>query len=220
MNIFNSLPPAEPARQLANPEGPLGLEIAEWLNGNNAQANAKVLDALQLTPGCRVLEIGFGYGRAAANVAARATAVRYDGIDISLTMLDEAQRFNASLIASGHVSFHLVSAECMSFPNASFDRVFSTGVIHFWAEPLASLIEVRRVSRPDGLTIMSCLHPRATLPFVREEYGFHARSPEEWERLFRAAGFSDVTAECLEVEGIGPDGKPNKRYTNRITARP
>ena len=219
MSVFNSLPPAEQARQLANPEGALGLEIAEWLNGTNAQANSHVLDALQLTPGCRVLEIGFGNGRAAAQVAGRATAVRYEGVDISPTMLDEAKRFNASLIASGHVSFHLASAERMPFRDASFDRVFSIGVIHFWADPIASLVEILRVSRSNSLAIMSCLHPRATLPFAREEYGFYVRSPEEWERLFLEAGFSDVAAECLEVEGIGPDGEPNKRYTTRITAR-
>ena len=135
-------------------------------------------------------------------------------------MLDEAKRFNASFIASGHASFHLASADRMPFPAASFDRVFSIGVIHFWAEPIASLIEILRVSHSGSFAIMSCLHPRATLPFAREEYGFHGRSAEEWERLFRAAGFSDVAAECLEVEGTGPDGKPNKRYTNRITARP
>ena len=86
-------------------------------------------------------------------------------------------------------------------------------------DPIASLIEILRVSRSNSLAIMSCLHPRATLPFAREEYGFYVRSPEEWERLFREAGYPEVAAECLEVEGIGADEKPNKRYSTRITAR-
>jgi len=220
MNVFNSLSPAEQARQLANPEGPLGLEIAEWLNGNNAQANLKVLEALQLKPRCRVLEIGFGNGRAAANIAAQGTGVQYAGVDISPTMLEEAEQFNAALIASGHANFYLASSDRMPFPDASFDRVFSIGVIHFWADPIAFLVEIRRVSHADSLAIMSCLDPQATLPFAREEYGFYRRNPEEWEALFHEAGFRSVDAQRVEVEGIGADGKPNKRYTTRVTARP
>ena len=105
MSILNSLPPAERARQPANPEGALSLEIAQWLNKTNAQANPKVLSGLQLTPRCRVLEIGVGNGQAAANLAGRAAAVQYSGIDISPAMFEEAKRFNASLIASEQASF-------------------------------------------------------------------------------------------------------------------
>ena len=219
MNVFSSLSPAEQARQLANPEGTLGLEVAEWLNGNNAQANSKVLEALQLEPGCHVLEIGFGNGRAAANIAAQCTGVNYAGVDISPTMLEEAERFNAALIASGRAKFYLASADRMPFPDASFDRVFSIGVIHFWADPTALLVEIHRVSRSDSLAIMSCLDPQTALPFAREEYGFYRRSPADWEALFHEAGYRSVNAQRVEVEGIGADGKPNKRYTVRITAR-
>jgi len=168
MNVFSSLTPAEQARQLANPEGSLGIEIAEWLNGNNAQANARVLEALRLEPGCRILEIGFGNGRAAASIAAQGDAVHYSGIDISPTMLGEAERFNASLISSGRASFHLAAADSMPFPDGTFDRVFSIGVIHFWPDPIASLVEVRRVTRPDSLVLMGCLNPQSSLPFARE----------------------------------------------------
>jgi len=218
MNLFSTLSPAEQARQLANPEGQVGVDVAEWLNGNNADANAKVLNALRLEAGCRVLEIGFGNGRAAANVVARAPEVRYAGIDISPTMLQEAECFNAALIASGTASFHLASADRMPFADASFDRVFSSGVIHFWAEPLASLVEVHRVTRPGSLAVMTSLHPRSVLPFAKEEYGFFLRSEREWSALFHEAGFGDVDAQCVEVEGTDANGKPNKRYTNRITA--
>lgn len=220
MNLFSSLPPAEQARQLANPDGPVGIQVAEWLNGNNAQANAKALEALQLSRGCRVLEIGFGNGSAAACISVHDDSVIYAGIDISPTMLEEAERLNATLIASGRGSFHLASADCMPFPSESFDRVFSIGVIHFWADPVPSLVEVRRVSRPDCLAIMGCLNPRSVLPFAREEYGFYLRTPDEWVTHFHKAGFRTVDAQCVEVEGIGPDGKPNKRYTTRVTARP
>ena len=69
----------------------------------------------------------------------------------------EASRFNAGLAAAGKASFHLTSADALPFTNDSFDRAFSTDVVHFWTEPPASLSEVRRVLRLEGAMVMGCL---------------------------------------------------------------
>jgi len=220
MSVFSSLPPAEQARQLSNPEGAVGLEVAEWLNGNNRQSNAAVIALLDIQSGCHVLEIGCGNGRAASNVIDQSTDVRYTGIDISPTMFDEAKRVNASLIAAGRASFHLVSAEHMPFADASFDRAFAIGVIHFWRDPIVPLTEIRRVMRPGGIAVMGTLDSRSPLGFARPEFGFHLHSADEWHTLFHQAGFRTVHAQIIETEGITPDGSPTKRYTIRITARP
>ena len=220
MSVFSSLPPAEQARQLANPEGAVGLEVAEWLNGNNRQSNAAVIASLGIEPGCQVLEIGFGNGRAAPAVIDQANDVRYVGIDISPTMLEEAKRFNAALVAAGRASFHLTSAEHLPFADGSFDRVFAIGVIHFWDDPIAPLMEIRRVMRPGGLAIMGTPDPRSRQEFMHAEFGFLLRSAEEWGSFFRQAGFGSVDAQSIETEGITSDGTPNKRYAIRITARP
>jgi ubiquinone/menaquinone biosynthesis C-methylase UbiE len=222
MSVFSSLPPAEQARQLANPEGPVGLEVAEWLNGNNRQSNVMVIALLGIQPGFRALEIGFGNGRAASDVIGQSVDVRYHGIDSSPTMFDEATRFNAALVAAGRASFHLASAEHMPFADASFDRVFAIGVIHFWRDPIAPLVEIRRVMRPGGLAVMQTQPPDSRSPreFARPEFGFHLRSADEWQALFRQAGFGTVEAQNIESEGITPDGTPSKRYTIRMIARP
>lgn len=220
MSVFGSLPPAEQARQLANPEGSVGLEVAEWLNDNNRQSNTAVIRLLGVQPGNHVLEIGFGNGRAAPDVVGQSTDVRYVGIDLSPTMFEEAQRFNAALVASGRASFHLASADHMPFPDASFDRVFAIGVIHFWRDPVASLAETRRVMRPGALAIMGTPDPRSRQDFARPEFGFHVRGADEWRVLLHQAGFSTINVDTIETAGIMPDGKPNKRYTIRITSRP
>jgi ubiquinone/menaquinone biosynthesis C-methylase UbiE len=219
MALFHTLSPAEQARQLANPEGRVGLEVAEWLNGNNRDSNAKTLDLLDLKSGCHVLEIGFGNGRAAPAVTGRASDIRYAGVDISPTMVDEAKRFNSDLITSGRASFHLCSAELLPFADASFDRVFSTGVIHFWSDVVAPLVEVRRVMRRDGLAVMGTPDPGFAAEFAQPQFGFYLRSAEEWHTLFCQAGFISVDARVEEVAGITPDGRLNKRRTVRIIAR-
>lgn len=219
MSIFGSLPPSEQARQLANPEGPVGLAVAEWLNRSNLEANAQVLAMLQVQRGCHVLEIGFGNGRTAPEVIKLANDVRYVGVDISQSMFDEATRYNAALISGGRVSFHLAPAQSMPLPNESVDRVFSIGVMHFWADPTVALREVHRVMRPDGRAVMQAQDPRSTRPFARVEFGFYLRSAEEWSAFFREAGFSDVDAKSIESEQSNPEGVPSKRYSVRLTAQ-
>src|SRR5262249_30700773 len=147
-------------------------------------------------------EIGFGNGRTVPDVISQATDIQYAGIDISQTMLEAASRFNAALVAAGRASFHLGSAEHMPFADAAFDRVFSTGVIHFWAEPDASLREVRRVMRPGGTMLMGCLAPKDPPDFARPEYGVYLRDAAEWDALCRGAGFVAVNAETLQFERI------------------
>jgi SAM-dependent methyltransferase len=217
MSIFETLTPAERARQLRDPEGEVGIAVADWLNENNRAGNAATIALLGVTAGNHVLEIGFGNGRAVPDVIGQAADVRYAGVDISPTMIAEASRFNAALVAAGRASFHLGSAERMPFANHTFDRVFSVGVIHFWTEPRSALAGVRRVTRPGGLMIIGCLAPKDAPDFARPEYGFHLRDAAEWDGLCRGAGFVRVNIETLQSEQITPSG-PAKRQTIRITA--
>jgi SAM-dependent methyltransferase len=131
VSIFDSLEIAEQARQLRDPEGEVGLAVTEWLNRTNREANAAFIGALAIKPRSRVLEIGFGNGRSVLDVLVHAQDGRHAGIDISPTMVEEAERFNADLVASGRAEFHCCSAERMPFRDQSFDRAFSIGVIHF-----------------------------------------------------------------------------------------
>ena len=218
MNIFETLTPVERARQLAHPEGEVGLAVADWLNGNNRATNAHMVGLLNLEPGSRVLEIGPGNGRTLPDIIAAAPDVHYTGIDLSPTMVAEASRFNAGLVSAGRAAFHLGTAEHMPFADASFDRIFSLGVIHFWADPARPLAETRRVLRPGGSALMGCLAPRSANDSNRREYGFFLREASEWDRLYRAAGFAEVKAEELETAMTNLDGTPVTRYSIRVTA--
>jgi SAM-dependent methyltransferase len=217
--IFETLTPAEQARQLANPEGAVGLAVADWLNEINKQAIARSVASLGVEAGNRVLEIGFGNGRAPPEVIAQAADVQYSGIDISPTMVAEASAFNAALVAAGVASLQLGSAERMPFADRVFDRVFSIGVIHFWTDPAASLMGVRRVLRFGGLMWMGCLAPQEAPDFARTEYGFHLRDAAEWDALCRAAGFTDVHAETIEFQQTAASGAPIRRYRIIVTGR-
>jgi ubiquinone/menaquinone biosynthesis C-methylase UbiE len=219
MNVFASLTAAEQARQLANPEGQIGIDVARWLNANNRDGNAQCIAMLGLEPGNRVLEIGFGNGRAAADIVGCAADVHYVGIDVSPTMVSEARRFNAALVAAGRASFQLASADSMPFPDCTFDRVFALGVIHFWQDARAPLEEVCRVLRPGAFAVMGTLAPDCPPPFARPEHGFWLRSAGEWADLCAQAGFAAVRTQTVESEQRTPDGAPTRRHSIRLTVR-
>ena len=221
MTDLDRLTPAERAKQLGNPEGELGLAIAEGLNETNRHEYDGLIALLALKPGFKVLEIGFGNGRLVPELIRQAEGVTYTGIDISQTMVDVARRFNAPFVAAGRTRFHLAPAEHMPFEDAQFDRVFAIGVKHFWLDPAEPLAEVRRVLRPGGVSIMSSIHPRwaPTLPVARAEFGFHLRDEETWVALHREAGFSHVVAETIESVQTRADGSSVMRYLVRVTAQ-
>ena len=91
----------------------------------------RIVDALPLTPGIRVLEIGGGPGAAARAVAERLT----DGgtivmIDRSATSIDLARRGATELIAAGTLQLRQVAAEDFTLESGEdpFDLVFGIRV--------------------------------------------------------------------------------------------
>lgn len=219
MNVFENLSLSEQARQLRNPEGNVGIAVAAFLNDNNRHGYARVFEQLGIADGHRVLEIGFGNGRSCASVIAQASNVTYFGIDISSTMVNEANCFNADRVAAGQASFQLSDSAVIPFPEDSFDRIFSIGVIHFWADPVTDFAEIRRVMRPKAVMYMGCLSPRTPKAFATAENGFHIRSVSEWEAICLAAGFTNSNVQELETDLMMPDGKPVKVYSMDIEAQ-
>jgi ubiquinone/menaquinone biosynthesis C-methylase UbiE len=202
------LTPAERARQLGRPEGEVGSAIAERLNAVNRGVNEAVFRRLGLKRGHWVLEVGFGNGRLLPVLMRQAEDIRYAGIDISGTMVEEASRHNHALVAAGHAAFHHAPAEAIPLPDGAFDRAFAVAVVYFWAEPVKALAEVRRVLRPGGVSIVASLRPEtaASMDFARPEFGFRVRDEGTLVGMHREAGFRRVVAEPYEQVVMRPDG--------------
>lgn len=98
--------------------------------------------------GKRVLEIGCGIGTDAANFA-RAGA-EYTGVELSRVSLDLArQRFDVFDLPGNLVAGDAERLDALVAP-ASFDLVYSFGVIHHTPDPRAVIEAARRVIRNDG----------------------------------------------------------------------
>jgi SAM-dependent methyltransferase len=105
-----------------------------------------------------VLEAGCGIGTDAVQFV-RAGA-HYTGIDFSPTALELAQR-RPELVGVRLVEGSIVE---LPFEDASFDLVYSNGVIHHLPQTRRTIAEFHRVLRPGGTAIVMVYH-RASLNF-------------------------------------------------------
>jgi arsenite methyltransferase len=130
-----------------NDEVTRGLE-ALYLTADAARRREAVLDALQLRPGERVLDIGTGPGFVAVEMAAAVgPAGRIQAIDSSDPMLAMAKKRCAD---KPWVDFQKGSATELPVEDASFDVAVSVQVYEYVADIAAALAEMYRVLRPGG----------------------------------------------------------------------
>jgi ubiquinone/menaquinone biosynthesis C-methylase UbiE len=114
--------------------------IAEWIAGRNQRALAG-------------LDVGCGTGRLLAAVHEAWPGLRLTGLDLSTPYLAEARRVVGR---TARVKLIEGPAESLPFADRSLDLVFSSFLLHELPPDarLATLREMARVLRPDGLVVI------------------------------------------------------------------
>jgi len=107
--------------------------------------------------GHTVLEIGTGNGADGAMFAMN--GANYTGVDLTETALQATRRHFDVLGLHGR--FQRENAEKLSFPDESFDWVYSHGVLHHTPNPQSAINEVWRVLKPNGRAIIMLYHKRS-----------------------------------------------------------
>lgn len=137
-----------------------------------------------------VLEIGVGLGADHQRFAE--AGARLTGIDLTARAVEHTQR---RLAHFGLRSEVLVGdAESLSFPDASFDHVYSWGVLHHSPDTQKAIDEVWRVLRPGGTARVMIYHKHSLVGYML------------WVRYALLAGrptrsLSDIYARHLESPG-------------------
>ncbi len=180
----------ELAAQLKKPDGKLGTEVAAMMNKGNELINHWAIDALQLQPNDKVLEIGMGNGYFVKNILNMHPSIQYHGIDFSELMVDEAIRINDKYIASGRAGFSFGTASSLPFHSKTFTKFLSVNTLYFWGDAAAELSEIRRILQPGGIAVFAIRSKSAMdfMPFT--EYGFRKYNEEALHQLMISNGFS------------------------------
>ena len=101
----------------------------------------------------RILDIGCGYGFRTIGIAKKGVK-SITGIDLDQERIYEANDY-ARKMSIHNVEFQVMNAESMEFKSESFNVVMADEMIHHAENLPAVIAEMYRVTRKDGVTIIS-----------------------------------------------------------------
>ncbi len=176
-----------------------------------------MLDAIELQPGERVLELAAGLGE--TGMLAAELVAPMGGVIVS----DQAEgmlsgaRERAIALGLSNVEFRVLNAEWIDLPVASVDAVLCRWGYMLMADPPAALIETRRVLRPGGRVAFAVWDSVRAEPLgpaslagtdrARPQHSTRAGDsgavcagqPERMGELLQQAGFADVRLQALDL---------------------
>ena len=121
------------------------------------------------------LDVGTGPGQIPIKLALKLPQLEIVGIDLSEAMLAKARKNAAAAGVENQVRFETGDARRLPFPDHHFDLIMCNSLLHHAADPLATLNELARVTRPQGgLLLRDLRRPSApAFPFHVIWFGRH-----------------------------------------------
>jgi ubiquinone/menaquinone biosynthesis C-methylase UbiE len=105
----------------------------------------------EISPVDSVLDVACGTGEFERLILSDYSTLKVVGVDISEEMLAIAEE---KCGVYPQVSFYTASASALPFANKSFDVIVSANSFHYFDDPLAALIEMQRVLKPNGKVVI------------------------------------------------------------------
>jgi ubiquinone/menaquinone biosynthesis C-methylase UbiE len=137
-------------RMFGRPKGVLGRLGGVIMARVNRDAAAQVIEALDVRPDDKVLEVGFGPGVAIQLLLHRAPAGSVSGVDQSQEMVRQAAARNADALRSRRADLRYGSVERLPFADETFDKALAINSMQAWPDARAGLREIRRVLKHGG----------------------------------------------------------------------
>ncbi|GAA1439382.1 class I SAM-dependent methyltransferase [Nocardiopsis tropica] len=188
-----------------------------------ARYTPHLLEAAEISPRERVLDIGCGAGVTTCAAARTARSGEALGVDLSWPLLDQA-RERAEREGQDNVRFERADAQVHSFPEASFDVAISRFGVMFFADPVAAFTNIARSLAPRGrvaflcwqqpmenewiVTLGAALAAHVEIPTMDEDGPgpFSLAEPERARSLLEEAGFDEVAIDpAQEPVSLGAD---------------
>jgi SAM-dependent methyltransferase len=202
----------------------------------------QMADLAGVAAGHRAVDVGCGPGALTAELVRRLGADRVAAVDPSSTFVEAAKQRHPG------VDVRQASAESLPFTDDAFDVALAQLVVHFMADPVGGLREMRRVTKAGGV-VAACVWDhagakgplglfweaaRAVDPTAADESNLAGAREGHLAELFEAAGLRDIRSsyvaahvEHLSFEawwepftrGVGPAGAYVARLDDAATDR-
>jgi SAM-dependent methyltransferase len=164
-----------------------------------------IVEAAQVGPGMRVLDIACGTGEPAISLASLVGNGEVVGVDLSPEPLKIAAQRSAQRGLT-NVSFRQADAHHLSFPDNTFDRITSRLGVMFFSDLPQAIVEMHRVLKPGGKAALLVWGPMDQ-PYFATTIGTVLRMlpgatvPESGRKMF-ALGQGGVLTQTLKQAGF------------------
>jgi len=204
------------AKNLANPEGEIGKDIAKMMNETNISMTKETIKALLLLDNETVLELGHGNAGHLSYLLDFAENINYTGLEISETMKTEAGTINQKYLSQAQ--FQLYDGKNIPFGNESFDKIMTVNTIYFWENPVDFLNEIYRVLKEHGSFVLTFADKdfMKTLPFTSD---FKLYNYEDIELLISQTNFKRMIKSHKEEFITSKSGESVKREYKVLTIK-
>jgi SAM-dependent methyltransferase len=147
-------------------EGAYWADHADYFDRAVGLYHERLLDAAEITPTDRVLDVGCGTGQTTRDAARRATAGEALGVDLSSRMLEYA---HARAVAEGihNASFQQADAQVYAFQPSAFDVAISRTGAMFFGDLGAAFANIARAIKPGGRLALTTWRPMADNEWIR-----------------------------------------------------
>jgi SAM-dependent methyltransferase len=207
--------------------------MAEFWNGNGGknwvsretrlESSLKIfgqqaIDAGNISPGQRILDIGFGCGDTTIELAQKVGPKgQVHGVDISVAMVETAEK-KASEKGVANVSFECADAQIKTFLVDNYDLVFSRFGVMFFDDPIGAFKNIYASLKPGGRLAFICWAPRdqnawvglplqvvakhlslPSPPAIDEPGPFSLSEEPRVSGILGAAGFADIAVELFQT---------------------
>lgn len=138
------------ANQFKKPTGLLGILSSRVMVRKNKQIYLRLTGDLDLQPGDKLLEIGYGPGIGIRMVIEKCPGCTVSGIDFSQLMYKRAGRYNKVYIEAGRVELQF--GDFLETPSlySDYDKIFCVNVVYFWSDLSKAFEKILSMLRERG----------------------------------------------------------------------
>lgn len=181
------------AKQFRKPSGFWGKIVSGLMIKGNRPAYDVLLKDMEVQPGEKILEIGYGPG-IGIHLLATAVNCQIYGVDFSELMHKKASKRNKKVIASGNVKLLYGDFVETQINTDGFDKIFCLNVVYFWEDLIPPFVKIRSLLKDGGAFYfyMAKKEDLSKLKFTDDSI-FNKYTIEEVTEALNTAGFCTVT---------------------------
>lgn len=187
-------------RQHRLPSGLVGQLIGERMLRQHTPETNWSIGLLDLQPADRVLELGFGAGRALRLMLRRIPHGHALGLDRSPTMLRAAAWRNRGALARQQLALINGTIEQLPLRSTNFDKILTIHTFYFWPDALAISQQLVELLNPGGRLVCTFATARTLATGQQEWWPVHQQAVRLVQQLHQRPQISATLA-------FGPDSR-------------